>query len=109
MTQEAYCSKEIYKFFREKGFEGEIHTIFDKEGYTMPAITHQMAMAWLRQTYKINIVIMPAVADKDGDGGCLYKYIIFKHTEVVYKSECLYEKYSVACDDSLKYVLENLI
>ena len=71
--------------------------------------THQTAMAWLRQTYKINIVIMPAVADKDGDGGCLYKYIIFKHAEVVYKSECLYEKYDVACDDALKYVLENLI
>lgn len=26
--------------------------------------------------------------------------------EVIYKSECLYEKYGVACDDALKYVLE---
>ena len=31
---EDYCSEEIYRLLREKGFDGKIHTIFDKEGYT---------------------------------------------------------------------------
>jgi hypothetical protein len=32
MIEEAYCSKELYKLLREKGFEGEIHTFYDKDG-----------------------------------------------------------------------------
>ena len=31
---EDYCSQEVYRLLREKGFDGEIHTTFDKEGYT---------------------------------------------------------------------------
>ena len=124
MIQETYCSFEVAKLLKEKGFDEPCRAVYEEEvlrtntlcdyynselSSYVCASTHQTALAWLRQTYKINIVIMPVVADDDGDGGCLYKYIIFRHTEVIYKSECLYEKYSVACDDALKYTLENLI
>lgn len=134
MIEEAYVSFEVAKLLKEKGFDEDCRYFYDcatpntgylsnkrygeyihnskvvYDGRNLAACpTHQMAMAWLRQTHKINIVIMPAVTDDDGDGGCLYKYIIFKTTEVIHKSECLYEKYDVACDNSLKYALENLI
>ncbi len=127
MTQEAYVSYEVAKLLKEKGFDEPCRAIYEEEvlrtntlcdyynyeyynceSYVC-ASTHQTALAWLRQTHKINIVIIPVVADDDGDGGCLYKYIIFKLTEVVCKSVCLYEKYSVACNYALKYVLKNLI
>ena len=124
MIQETYCSFEVAKLLKEKGFDEPCIAVYEEEvlrtntlcdyynselSSYVCASTHQTALAWLRQTYKINIVIIPVVKDDDGDGGCLYKYIIFKHAEVVYKSECLYEKYDAACDDALKYVLENLI
>lgn len=46
--KEDYCSKEIYRLLLEKGFDGEIHTTYDNEGYTQPSITLQVAMKWLR-------------------------------------------------------------
>ena len=39
---EDYCSQEVYRFLREKGFDGEIHTTFDKEGYTQASIILQL-------------------------------------------------------------------
>ena len=59
MTQEAYCSKEVYRLLIKKGFKGEIHTTFDNEGYTQAAITHQTAMAWLREVHGIHIAPIP--------------------------------------------------
>lgn len=50
---EDYCSQEVYRLLREKGFDGEVHTTFDEEGYTQPSITLQMAMKWLRKVHKL--------------------------------------------------------
>lgn len=106
---EDYCSGDIYRLLREKGFDGEIHTTFDKEGYTQASITHQMAMKWLRIEHNLCIVPLPLVTDDDGEGGCLWKYTISMKLKVLFDSENLYESPEIALDDAIKYCLENLI
>lgn len=65
MIEEAYCSEGLYKLLREKGFEGEIHTSYDKDGYTMPVITHQMAMEWLMKTHNYIITVHLDVEEEE--------------------------------------------
>lgn len=72
MIQEAYCSFELSKLFKEKGFVQETLMVYNQNGNFMPngaiedtyqifypAPTHQMAMAWLREVHNIFIVIEP--------------------------------------------------
>lgn len=108
---EDYCSKEIYKLLIEKGFDGEVHTSFDKEGYTQASITLQMAMKWLRQDHKLHIQIW--ILEEKG-----YWFDIEKILNAQYKHKSLYstgleeiyfETYEEAVEAALKYVLENLI
>ena len=111
--QEDYCSKEIYRLLIEKGFDGEVHTTFDKEGYTQPSITLQMAMKWLREVHNIFIAIeiVPHVTVTMEQ-----KYYFFK----LYKdrrpcksplndSVRLYSSYEEATEAAIKYSLKNLI
>ena len=102
---EDYCSKEIYRLLIEKGFYGEVHTTFDKEGYTQPSITLQMAMKWLRETYGIDIVIEisdPSVKDRK------YYCMIWDGNNDSYILD-LFNSYEDAVEAALKYALENLI
>ena len=109
--KEDYCSKEIYRFLIEKGFDGEIHTTFDKEGYTQPSITHQMAMKWLREVHNICITIYP---DKE-NGYEAVLYNIKDYVEIILQSFGIYgshifeDSYEDATEAALKYCLENLI
>ena len=77
MIKEAYCSFEVAKLLKEKGFEGDIsayYHIWDNGSKVcsaqefnhseaphlyIPAPTHQMAMKWLREVHNIFIVIEP--------------------------------------------------
>lgn len=79
MIQEAYCSFEVAKLLKEKGFDEECYQIYDGEGYLSfnhvgyinsekpnedfcaLAPTHQMAMKWLREVHNIDIVIDASV------------------------------------------------
>ena len=102
---EDYCSKEIYRLLIEKGFDGEIHTTFDKEGYTQPSITHQMAKKWLRKIYGIDIVIEisdPSVKDRK------YYCVIWNKNNDSYILD-LFSSYEECVEAALKYCLENLI
>ena len=105
MIKEDYCSFEVYKLLKEKGFDGEIHTTFDKEGYTQLSITLQMAMKWLRETYGIDIVIEisdPSVKDRK------YYCVIWNKNNDSYILD-LFDSYEEALEAALKYCLENLI
>ena len=82
MIQEAYCSKEVSKLLKEKGFDEELSMVYTsysdlckcyrydsirnsnynditKNYFECTAPTHQMAMAWLREVHNIFIVIEP--------------------------------------------------
>ena len=104
---EDYCSREIYRLLRDKGFDGEIHTTFDKKGYTQASITLQMAMKWLREVHKISIEITSNgyLIDDDVDWECDIKAghrLYFKHITGEKSFESVAEK-------AIKYCLEYLI
>lgn len=106
---EDYCSKEIYRLLIEKGFDGEIHTTFDGEGYTQPSITLQMAMKWLRKKHLLHISIDMVNGGRweyeiddissPFDGGVIPKYYCDKS----------FSSYEEAADDAIRYSLEHLI
>ena len=107
--KEDYCSKEIYRLLIEKGFDGEIHTTFDEEGYTQPSITHQMAMKWLRKVHNIVIEIRVSHHFKIFDG---YSAEFVKiGGDVSYDYYLLNNKrtYEEVVEAAIKYALENLI
>ena len=115
--KEDYCSKEIYRLLIEKGFDGEIHTTFDKEGYTQPSITHQMAMKWLREKgFHINASISYDYSE-DADGNIVDKWTFWLFEifslfggDIIYTEEVNeYDSYEEAVEAALKYCLENLI
>lgn len=109
---EDYCSKEIYRLLIKKGFDGEIHTSYDEEGYTQPSITLQMAMKWLREVHDIYIDISIYVITKN-----MLKYninVYYKKNEndsmylgIHLTKEC--SKYEEAVETAIKYCLKNLI
>ncbi len=103
---EDYCSKEIYRLLIEKGFNGEVHTTFDEEGYTQPSITLQMAMKWLREVYDIFIEISVDEMLKDeGYQWALY----YNSTKEIRPYSGWGDSYEGACKAAIKYCLENLI
>ena len=122
MITEDYCSFEVAKLLKEKGFDIVCNTAYYNSSlidYTMYgfcldgefifAPTHQMAMKWLREEKYISIVI-------DDEIPLSYKYIIKKYSInkdyriCVYKEESLpFVKYEYTVDAAIKYCLENLI
>lgn len=56
MIKEAYCSFEVAKLLKGKGFNEECIGAYP---------THQMAMSWLREKYNIIVVIKPATFSGD--------------------------------------------
>lgn len=104
MVKERYCSYELSKLLKEKGFDGEIHTTFDKEGYTQASITHQMAMKWLREEYDIFIDIRRSL------NTFLYGAIIRKDPSCTFnKISEQFETYEEAVEEALKYSLGKII
>lgn len=123
MIQEAYCSFEIAKLLKEKGFDEICYRLYntqekelwgtdgiefqnhylDEESITAP--THQMALAWLRETKDIYIAILHghgitpsywfnwSTGDKSG----------------FYDSDGFYMTYEEATEAAIKYALEVLI
>lgn len=129
MITENYVSFEVAKLLKEKGFDentncqypvGGIHigevgeyNITDRsrnhENY-IPAPTLQMTMKWLRQTYKLQVIIYPF----DCEDGIFWAYKIFS-----IEQECLevnrsdtrvgYNSYEQSCEAAIQYCLQNLI
>lgn len=127
MVKEAYCSFEVSKLLKEKGFNVygngslcnnvEIHRGYSPNGKIInilygekphkaayPAPTHQIAMAWLREK-EIFIVINYSRFYKT------YRYNIYSMDIDVELDQADYsfKSYEDACDAALLYSLENLI
>lgn len=136
MIKEAYCSFEIAKLLKEKGFNekcrGGYHCEFDDndnsivmfeewmtqpynndfvdEGFLCSAPTHQMAMAWLREVYDIFIDI----GYDDLDWYWLIESIskdipIEDRPKLIKNGTACHKTYEDAVEAALKYLLENLI
>ena len=121
MITEDYCSYEVAKLLKEKGFNGEIHTTFDKEGYTQPSITHQMAIKWLREVYNIFIQVKrdnqyyegtpvtPITEHDKKRGHSSEYYAVVLDAKSNSNSFEHFDRYEEAVEAALKYSLKNLI
>lgn len=108
---EDYCSKKIYRLLIEKGFDGEVHTTFDKEGYTQPSITLQTAMKWLRKKYDIYISVQPDFPSDKDYKICWCWSVSILHDDCISTKgyQCYIETHEQAAESAIKYCLENLI
>lgn len=125
MITEDYVSFKLAKLLKEKGFDGECSFAFYKDGtivgrydsefsynyYDRPTL--QMTMKWLREEHNIDIVIGKA-------GPKVYTALVIDNNdkdnpyhpfEDGIKRGTYYEfvSYEEACDEAIKYCLENLI
>lgn len=113
MTREDYCSYEVAKLLKEKGFKcGATYSkgfVKDGDGFVgglvrhEDKITHQMAMKWMREK-DIDIIIMPLFKLKEGR---IYCYEI--HSDNTDVRVGRFETYEEAVEAAIKYSLENLI
>lgn len=138
--KERFCSREVSKLLKEKGFNEPVHyeyhyTIsepqfhkklhnFNGDEYSncetewFSAPTHQMALDWLRQVYNIHIYIEMGIREDRR----LDKYIAFWNPTIrnilepdisekaqEYFAWRFYDDFKDAVDDSLLFILENLI
>jgi hypothetical protein len=116
---EDYCSFELSKLLKEKGFDGLVYTYYPKgvkDKYNISALaddhnkhgetsrpTLQMAMKWLREK-DIDIIIMPLFKIKEGR---IYCYEIHSDNTDVRVGQ--FETYKEAVEAAIKYSLENMI
>lgn len=117
---EDYVSFEIAKMLKEKGFDEPCDNYYhqssdepqqltlDEMYYSydefLKAPTHQMAMKWLREVHNIQIQITPIISrHKDWTFG-IYK----DFNPIDSKLQC-FDTYEQACEEAIKYCLENLI
>lgn len=53
--QEAYCSFEVSKLLKEKGFDVKQLRTYHREGETVLCPTHALAIEWIRVNFGIHI------------------------------------------------------
>lgn len=119
MIQEAYCSFEVAKLLKEKGFDEICTSAYSKitKKVESPAIsewaqlnqikrpTHQMSLAWLREEHNIFIIIEPRshiAKTSTYMFGMWIKSTYEQHFERFFS-------YEEAVEAALKYALKNLI
>ena len=111
MITEAYCSFEVAKLLKDKGFEMLVVSRAEQGIPVVPEfipITHQSAMAWLREEKGIFIVIkvysgLPVQFGDDID-------MLYPDKTLVDKGGMFgFDSYEEATERGLKYVLKNLI
>ena len=127
MIKETYCSYEVAKLLKEKGFHEpciatynsttknfQVEEIYEDwtihwKGY-ISAPTQQMAMAWLREEKNIFIVIEPHTYDyvNEKNKSCVCSlWVGDNYYEYIESKD--YPSYEDAVEAALKYCLENLI
>ena len=122
MITEDYCSFEVAKLLKEKGFDEPLVNYYytakgERVGYLlMPEVqylcpTHQMAMKWLREKRWIISIIPKSFY---ADGRCTsWTYSIWADDNLEIDGEeeweNIYGSYEEAVEAALKYSLENLI
>lgn len=124
MTREDYCSFEVAKLLKEKGFDEKTLSYYEDnvlchgdwfEWNRSPlghiaAPTHQMAMKWLREEKNIFIVIEPHAYDYINEKNSSYVFSLWQGDNYC-ENPLLkdYPSYEEAIEAALKYSLENLI
>ena len=125
MIKEAYCSIEVCKLLKEKGFDEPCNHFYkfgSNELYYGSTLcnsqlkgveiynscTHQMAMAWLREK---GLFIEICCDDLDYNWQVLDVLNRDENADPIAKSESYggYKQYEEAVEAALKYSLENLI
>lgn len=113
MIQEDYCSYEVAKLLKEKGFDEpctELNKLCLRDGEKpVLKVTHQKATKWLREVHGIFIAINND--DLDFNWQC-YDLINRGSTldpKILSESYAGYKTYEQAVEAALKYCLENLI
>ena len=122
---EDYVSFEIAKLLKEKGFDEKCYTFYEynskelyreeripccnscSDDYAVP--THQMVMKWLREVYKILILVeydCPVFSSDIYKMDDIDEYGSAKHISPTF-ANC--KNYEQACEAAIKYCLENLI
>lgn len=125
MIKEDYCSYEVAKILKEKGFNESCYTCYvEKEishydysstNYELidgviSCPTIQMAMKWLREEKNIFIVIEPHAYDYINEKNKSYAYSLWVNDNYYeYIESKNYPSYEEAVEAALKYCLENLI
>lgn len=108
MITEDYCSYELSKLLKEKGFKQEgCHKSYSMEGPVAP--THQMAMKWLREYPRYIFIGI--------DNQYLFSYEVYHFhircnapkREIDKVGKIDYRTYEEAVEAALRYSLENLI
>lgn len=113
---EDFCSYEVAKLLKEKGFDYQGFDYIDFEGEVIKQDrpTHQMAMKWLREvhhkhcsvSYDIDLYWFFQIIElKELKEHFDYSELIHYHT----KNETGFNSYEEAVEAALKYCLENLI
>lgn len=112
---EDYVSFETAKLLKEKGFTENCLMRYNRVGdlveeaykfnwnfqtidYSAP--THQMAMKWLREVHDIDISIIPLRSSKE--------YLPRIESDSISHDAIPCKKYEDACENAIKYCLENL-
>ena len=129
---EDYCSFEIAKLLKEKGFDESCAQIYDGEGCLLAndcgyindespneyfhalAPTHQMAFKWLREIHGFIVTIdydrYPIDNGENNIVGYGYNIQTKDNPEDYYRIiESVYDCYEQAVEAALLYVLKNLI
>lgn len=110
MIVEDYVSFETAKLLKEKGFNGECQTFYGDYKYLCPTL--QMTMKWLREVHNIHIELTPICTGDSKDDlewhyGWAIKTTIFIDRWKRHNVERI--SYEEACENAIKYCLENLI
>lgn len=125
MVEERYCSFEISKLLREKGFNEPCRAAYTKYGklfttqiqqyvtnivWECVAPTHQMAIDWLREKKNIFIIIEPHAYDYVNEKNKSYSCSLWIGDNYYQYIESRdYPSYGEAVEAILKYVLEKII
>lgn len=130
---EDYCSYEISRLLKDKGFDIEVGGMYvDKDNnfvhasiaplkvkdyekvfddQFIPTCTHQMAMKWLREVHEL-FVDISFVKDEDQEEKLFWYYAIFElsyDNAAHYNNADEFTTYEKAVDAALKFSLEYLI
>lgn len=127
MINEDYCSYEVAKLLKEKGFNEPTWTRYEDDNEVIfgdkydwnnspmgqtSAPTHQLAMKWLREEKNILLYVYPVINLPVKDNNTFYWRWDGKkkrHDAPHIGDRHNYESPEQAVEAALKYVLENLI
>lgn len=128
MITEDYVSFETAKLLKEKGFEGRMHTFYTEEGtdiessYVVPSNffpiyrpTLQMAMKWLREIQGLNVyarAVWKDAEEYDWESVVVgYDWFVESLLDNAYSEMSIepFLTYEEACEEAIKFCLENLV